>query len=155
MLPGQRSTSAKFENPLTDASDKEAQWRSGTTCGTRTVSVSCAGVVRDDVSPAFMNYILTSYMMGDTVSVRVADTGLQDAYEMTCLPTVAKRSGEHNGAEMFSYTLESAGAVVHVSLIPPVVDGDMWAIPSWSMSPGVSTTIGRAPQRVVAPWSIL
>lgn len=78
-------------------------------CGTKTVSISLAGNVSDDVK---LIEIEDAALSGDHFNYQiVSDRG--DAYEGLFEVASFERTGDKPSAETFSVTLESADTVVH------------------------------------------
>ena len=111
VVGGMRTTGLTINGEMVDVTDKDSDgWRELlANAGTRTVTISFAGVFKDtateeQIKDAAFNQDLNDYRAefedGDFFS---------GAFQLTSL----EYTGEHNGARQYSGTLESSGTVTN------------------------------------------
>lgn len=109
-VAGLRSTSVKINNEQVDVTDKgDVPWRQLLACGIRSMEASGSGI--------FSNAGSLSDMMDKAINGAIDDfriiSGRGDKFVGTFLVASCERNGEYNGAEQYSLSLASAGAVVY------------------------------------------
>ena len=111
-IAGMKSTGLKINNEAVDVTDKgDVPWRQLLQCGIRSMELTAAGIFSDNVSLADI--------MGDVTSGAIVQfqiiSGRGDKFVGMFLVQSCDRSGEYNGAELYSLTLSSAGAIVYTA----------------------------------------
>ena len=148
-VEGERTTRYKISRDHISVTAGEV-WRTGIAGGLSGLSVSASGVLRRGAGTSLLKLAAWT---GDAVNVRVIDSeGI--VFDGSAFVGSFSRSAEHDGAELWSVNLTVSAAPAFGGTPEIPVTGDLWAIAGWSLSPGVSTTIVRAPQRVITGWSI-
>jgi TP901-1 family phage major tail protein len=109
-IAGMRSTSLKINNEQVDVTDKgDIPWRQLLACGIRSMELSASGI--------FSNAVALTEIMADVVGGGIVDfkviSGRGDMFVGAYLVASCERNGEYNGAEQYSLTLASAGAIAY------------------------------------------
>ena len=149
-VDGERTNRYAIKRDHIDVTAGE-QWRTGIAGGLAGLTVTASGVLRRGAGTSLLKL---SAWTGDAVTVRVIDSE-GTVFDGSAFVGSFNRSAEHDGAELWSVDLTVSAAPAFGGTPEVPITGDLWAIPGWSLSPGVSTTIVRAPQRAISPWSIL
>lgn len=111
-IGGMRSTSLTINNEQVDVTDKgSVPWRQLLACGVRSMSISLSGVMSTDTVAKSMMLKSTQ----GTIETFKLISGLGDTYVGQFLIASCQREGEYNGAEQYSLTLESAGAIAYTA----------------------------------------
>lgn len=110
-IAGMRSTSMSINNEQVDVTDKgDSGWRTLLAgAGIKTMSASASGMFTDDVSHIDLQ---NDIMQGAIISLTIV-SGRGDKFVGMFQVVSLERSGEYNGAEQFSLSLESSGAIVY------------------------------------------
>lgn len=109
-VAGMRSNSLKINNEQVDVTDKgDNQWRQLLQCGVRSMEASGSGMFSNDFSADDM---VSDAMTGSIVDFKLI-SGRGDKFVGPFLVATCERTGEYNGAEQYSLSLASAGAIVH------------------------------------------
>lgn len=109
-IAGMRSTSVKINNEQVDVTDKgDVPWRQLLQCGIRSMELSASGIFSDAVALAD---IMADVTAGNIVQFQII-SGRGDKFVGLFLVASVERNGEYNGAEQYSLTLASAGAVTY------------------------------------------
>jgi TP901-1 family phage major tail protein len=111
-LGGLEANSLTINNEQVDVTDKGGMpWRELLDgCGIRSMSVSGNGFVTDQAT--FEKFMLAVINGPTIVDLRLV-SGLGDRYDGLFQVASLERGGEKNGAETFTLSLESAGAIVY------------------------------------------
>ena len=111
-IAGMRSTSVKINNEQVDVTDKgDESWRQLLGCGVRSMELSASGVFTDAES---LEDIMLDVTTGGIVQFKII-SGRGDTFVGMFQVVSCERNGEYNGAEQYSLTLASAGAVVYTA----------------------------------------
>jgi predicted secreted protein len=133
-IPGERSTSAKVNNEQVDTTDKDGvPWRGLSACGIRSGEITVSGIVRDDSTKRIFNSLMSSVMTGTLVELKIPT----EPYEMMqglFLVTSLERTGEYNGAEVYSASFASGNANDGLMKIGTAA----WRIATWNTTAGSS-----------------
>ena len=110
---GMRSTGITINNELVDITDKDSdKWRELLTgAGFTTVTVSGSGVFKDTASEASVRTKALAATV-DNYEI-VFESG--DKFEGAFLVSSLEYTGDHNGARMYSITLENSGTVTYTA----------------------------------------
>ena len=108
-VPGERTSTGRISNETVDSTVKGDynQYRTLTPCGLRTTEISVSGVLRDDLSRTFFNFLMNRSFDGQIIEARIDDSGdiiCDSKYIVASL----ERSGEFNTAEVYNITLAAA-----------------------------------------------
>ena len=108
-----RSNSLSLNNESVDVTAKDsAGWRELLEgAGITSMSVSLSGVFKDSV----VEKTLETAAFADTIKNYQLSSGNGDTFTGNFQITSYERTGEHNGEETFSISLESAGVITVVS----------------------------------------
>lgn len=108
-IGGMRTTGISINNEPVDVSDKDSSgWRELLeAAGGRTVSVSGAGVFKDSASETTVQTAVLAQTIDNYEIVFGNGDKFGGAFQVTSL----EYTGENNGAQEYSLTLESSGAV--------------------------------------------
>jgi len=109
-VAGMRSTGMTINNEQVDVTDKgDVPWRQLLAVGIRSMELSASGIFSNaDVLADIMVDVTT----GAIVTFKII-SGRGDFFDGDYLVGSCERNGEYNGAEQYSLTLSSAGAVVY------------------------------------------
>jgi TP901-1 family phage major tail protein len=109
-VAGMRSTGLTINNESVDVTDKgDVPWRQLLAVGIRSMESTAAGIFSNaDVLADIMNDVTT----GAIVTFKII-SGRGDFFDGDFLVASCERNGEYNGAEQYSLTLSSAGAVTY------------------------------------------
>ena len=111
-IGGFRSNGVTINNEQVDVTDKGTMpWRQLIECGIRTMSLAGSGVFTDD--EVMKRMVAHSVTDGETIQNFKIISGAGDTFEGLFQIASLERTGEHNGAEEFSLTLESAGIIAY------------------------------------------
>ena len=109
-----RSTSMSVNNEQVDVTTKsDMSWRQLIACGVRTMSISLAGVVTDD--DTFKQLQANAISDTDNIWAFKLVSGLGDEFKGNYQIASIERTGEYNGAEEYSITLEGAGEIAYTA----------------------------------------
>jgi predicted secreted protein len=112
-IAGMRSTDVKINNEQVDVTDKgDTPWRQLLAVGIRSMELSASGIFSNAV---VLNDIMADALNGSIVTFRVI-SGRGDSFDGDFLVVSVDRSGEYNGAEQYSLSLSSAGAVEYTQV---------------------------------------
>ena len=108
-VAGLRATTLRINNELVDVTNKDsAGWRNLLEgAGTQSVSITCNGVTSDGATYE----TLKGYAIANTHNTMQLLNPDSDAAEGSFMITSLEEAGEHNGAVLFTITLESAGTI--------------------------------------------
>jgi predicted secreted protein len=107
-----KSTSMSINNEEVDVTDKGTMpWKQLLACGVRSMALSASGVFTNDQSH---NDFVSDANSGAIVVYRII-SGRGDQYIGPFLNASIERSGEHNGAELYSISLSSAGQIAYTA----------------------------------------
>lgn len=110
VVGGMRSTSLTINNEQVDVTTKgDMPWRQLINCGVRSMSISLSGVFEDD---AILQECLAAALSGEIKNYRLT-SGYGDQFEGPYQIASMERTGEYNGAEEYSITLESAAEITY------------------------------------------
>lgn len=115
-VAGQRGTKFTGNDALVDVTNKDSgtQWRQvGNRMGLRHFQCSATGVFSDSAAHQAM---MALFLDGEIFSAQIANTDLLTAERGNFKITTFERNGDHEQAIMYSYTLESDGAIETVSI---------------------------------------
>ena len=111
-IASMRSTSFSVNNEEVDVTDKSSvPWKQLLQCGVRSMALSASGIFSNDVSH---DDLMSDVTAGNIVQFKII-SGRGDYFVGQFLVTSLERSGEYNGAEQFSLSLSSAGAVTYTA----------------------------------------
>lgn len=111
-IAGMRSTGMTINNESVDVTDKgDVPWRQLLACGIRSMEMSCSGIFSDSTVLASIMADVTA----GTINVFKIVSGRGDTFVGAFLITSCERNGEYNGAEQYSLSFASAGAVVYTA----------------------------------------
>jgi TP901-1 family phage major tail protein len=109
---GFRSNGTTINNEQVDITDKgSSKKRELLACGINSMSISGSGLVSDNAALEAMKLAAHS---GDIGNFKII-SGLGDVYQGPFQVASFERTGEHNGAEEFSVSLESAAAITYTA----------------------------------------
>ncbi len=108
-IAGSRSTSMRINNEMVEITNKDSAQRREllAQAGTRSVQFQISGVYIDGASQDSFQVNIEA----DTIDAYSMFFGNGDTIDGTFQVTEYERTGEYNGEETFSATLESSGAV--------------------------------------------
>lgn len=108
-IGGMKTNSMTFNNQEVDITNKDSSgWKTLLeAAGTQSVTISGAGVFDDG---AIIDSIMTKVNAGSITNYQLV-FGNGDYYQGAFLITSLERSGAHDGAEEFSISLASSGAI--------------------------------------------
>lgn len=111
-VAGMRSTGLTINNEQVDVTDKgDVPWRQLLAVGIRSMELSAAGIFSNaDVMADIMADVTTGAIVTFKITSGRGDSFLGDYLVGSC-----ERNGEYNGAEQYSLSLSSAGAVVYTA----------------------------------------
>jgi predicted secreted protein len=109
-IAGMRSTGLTINNEQVDVTDKgDVPWRQLLAVGIRSMEMTAAGI--------FSNADVLADIMADVTGGAIVTfkiiSGRGDFFDGDFLVGSCERNGEYNGAEQYSLSLSSAGAVVY------------------------------------------
>jgi TP901-1 family phage major tail protein len=109
-VAGMRSTGLTINNEQVDVTDKgDVPWRQLLAVGIRSMELSASGIFSN---AAVLSDIMNDVTNGSIVTFK-AISGRGDYFDGDFLVSSCERNGEYNGAEQYSLSLSSAGAVVY------------------------------------------
>lgn len=107
-----RSTGMSINNEQVDVTEKGSMpWRQLIECGVRTISLTGAGIFTDDATHDEL--VADAMTDGQTIRNFQIVSGRGDKFAGPFQIASLERTGEYNGAEEYSISLESAGAIVY------------------------------------------
>jgi len=111
-IAGMRSTSMTINNEQVDVTDKgDTPWRQLLACGIRSMEMSASGVFSD---ASILDDIMSDVTNGAIITLKLI-SGRGDSFLGAFLITSCERNGEYNGAEQYTLSLASAGAVAYTA----------------------------------------
>jgi predicted secreted protein len=120
-IPGEVSSGITVSNEKVDTTSKESQTANGmqelVPCGLRSAAIQAAGVVRDGITKTAFNFLAQSAAFGEIGLFRLLD-GVSVIYQGSFLIASFARTGEHNGAEQWTLSLDSSGVLGTGTEIP-------------------------------------
>ena len=109
-----RSLGLTINNESVDVTTKgEVPWRQLIACGIKSMSITVAGVITGDAVLKSMETDANG--TSNTIHNFKIISGRGDTYMGAFLVASFGRTGEYNGAEQYSITLESAGAITYTA----------------------------------------
>jgi predicted secreted protein len=117
-IPGERVSGYTIGNESVDTTAKSQTSRELSACGVKTVSITASGIKKDDLSKTLWNFLNQLFFSGSIARFQVL-SGLDHRVVGSYLVSSFNRTGEYNGAEQWSLTLESADVVVQETA-PPI-----------------------------------
>lgn len=106
-----KSTNMTINNEQVDVTTKDDMaWRALLECGVRSMSCSASGPISSD---AVLKALELAAANGPTIRNFKITTGRLDTYLGAYQITSFGRAGEHNQAEQYSLSLESAGPITY------------------------------------------
>lgn len=109
VVAGCKTNSLKINNNFVDTSSKDSLWRTGIAGGLKSVSISGDGVVIDTAGfETFQGYALAVPASANTLAMNFGDA---DGIEGSFIVTDFTVTGDLEGAQTFSFSAESVGAV--------------------------------------------
>ena len=114
-IAGMRSTGMTINKETVDVTDKgDTPWRQLLDgCGIKSMELSGSGIFTD---AAVMKTIMTEMLTGDASINAKLISGAGDTFVGKFHIPSFERNGEYNGAEQFSISLASAGAVTYTAI---------------------------------------
>lgn len=111
---GMQSTAMTLNKEQVDVTNKDdAPWRQLLAgCGIKTMSITLSGVVVDDTA---LKALQADFFSATAHSNFQLVSGLTDEFEGAFEIASFERTGEYNGAETYSMTLESAGDITYTA----------------------------------------
>lgn len=107
-IASMRSTGVSINNEEVDVTDKgSAQWKQLLQCGVRSMALTAAGMFTDSSTH---DELMTDATNGAIHDFKII-SGRGDTFVGPFLVASLERTGEYNGAEQFSLSLSSAGAI--------------------------------------------
>lgn len=107
------TASITINNETVDVTDKGGMpYRELLGCGMNTLSVSGGGQVSDDANFDIAHAAAVVGGTGAILNFRIISEKA-DQYEGAFLVTTFERSGDHNNAELFTFSLESAAQIAY------------------------------------------
>lgn len=104
------STSMTLNNEQVDVTTKtDMPWRALAACGVQSMSVSLSGVFTDDATHVQAQQDAFDDVIKNYTLISGAGDSFSGAFQIASI----ERSGEHNNAEQFSMSLESAGTITY------------------------------------------
>lgn len=120
-IPGEVSSGITVSNEKVDTTEKTTQTANGmqelVVCGVRSAVIQAAGVTKDGITKTLFNFLAQSAAFGDIGFFRLTD-GVAILYSGLFLVQQFQRTGEHNGADKYTLSLESSGVLVPGINIP-------------------------------------
>lgn len=115
-VPGQRSTGGKINNEQVDVTEKgSVPWRSLAPCGVRINELTASGVTCDDLGTSLFNYMMGRAFDGAPFQARIRSNG-SDVWALAMFIMVTmERSGEYNGAELYTISMSRSSEIPSVS----------------------------------------
>ena len=112
LLAALRSTTMTLNNEAIDVTDKDGSlWKTLLQgAGVESISIKASGICNNSASFAF---IRSSVMTGTFINANL-ESNLNEIYTGTFKITSMESSGDYNKEEIFSLTLDSSGAFIHV-----------------------------------------
>ena len=114
-VPGEKSSSGKITNEQVDTTSKSdvasTAYRTLSACGTRSGELTASGVTADDSGKSLFNFLMARAMDGAAFNAR-SRSGSGVWYTTAVIVASMERTGEYNGAELYSLTLASAGTII-------------------------------------------
>lgn len=125
-VPGEKVSSYTLGNEQVETTEKTTQAAGGArelvACGVRTCSVSASGVVVDKLDKTLFSFLCNAAWAQTVQLFRVMSGPYVVLSEGLYLISSFGRTGEHNGAELWTLSLESAGEITSLEYPPiPVV----------------------------------
>jgi predicted secreted protein len=122
-IPGEVSSGIVVSNEQVDTTEKTTQATNGmremVACGVRSAAIQAAGVTKDGVTNTLFNFLSQSAVLGDIGFFRLIE-GVSILYSGLFLVQQFARTGEHNGADRYTLSLESSGALASgINIIVP------------------------------------
>ena len=111
-IGGMKATTMSIGNAVVDVTTKdEAPWKTLlANCGDRSVNMTCAGVCKDTVGENDMQQYALNGGMGIFSIIDQAGDEMHGSF----LVSKFEWTGNHNGAQEYSMSLESSGTVIYV-----------------------------------------
>lgn len=114
-IGGMRSNSMTINNEQVDVTDKgDVPWRQLLGCGIKSMSMSGSGVFNDDFDLTQVMAFAVGTMAQSIQTFRLV-SGRGDSFAGEYQIATLERSGEYNQSEMYSLSLESAGAITYTA----------------------------------------
>jgi predicted secreted protein len=143
-VPGERVSAVAVSNEQVDTGEKTTQAANGQreliNCGVRSAELTASGIVKDGSTKTLFNFLCTASALGSIIPARkrtvLPSLGIEVSYQGNYLVQSFGRSGEYNGAELWTLSLSSASTPVAQTFPIPV---DPPATPSGNLSFIVST----------------
>ena len=113
VVGGLRSTGVTINNEAVDVTTKgDMPWRQQAACGVKSMSISGSGVFSNDT----ILIALQAVAMSTTplANYKII-SGYGDEFDGDWIVTSFERTGEYNGAEEFSVSLENASDIVYTA----------------------------------------
>lgn len=111
-IAGMRSTGLTINNEQVDVTDKgDVPWRQLLACGIRSMELSASGIFSD---ATVLASLMTDVTTGAIVNFKII-SGRGDMFVGAFLITSCERNGEYNGAEQYTLSLASAGAIAYTA----------------------------------------
>jgi TP901-1 family phage major tail protein len=105
-----KSNSLTINNEKVDVTTKDDMaWQALLACGVRSMAVTASGPISSDVVQKALELAANTSPIKNFKIV----TGRLDVYQGSFLIGSFARSGEHNGAEQWTLSLDSAGAIAY------------------------------------------
>ena len=121
-IPGEKVSAYTIGNEKVDTSDKGTQAANGmqelVSCGTRNYAITASGIVRDDLDKSLFSYLCNAAWAQTIQQFRVMSGPYIVVAAGTFLVSSFARTGEHNGPELWTLSLESSGAIVQEEAPP-------------------------------------
>lgn len=116
VVAAMRSTSFTLNEEQVDVTDKGSErWRELIECGIKTMSVTAAGPMENAAS---LREILSAKMNGPSIRLFRITSGMGDEFQGEFQIASIERTGEYNGSEDYSLTLESSGVIAYTPADP-------------------------------------
>lgn len=120
-IPGERVSGYTIGNESVDTTAKQQTSRELSACGVKTVNITASGIIKDDLTKTLWNTLNQLAFAGGIAKFRVVSKFLIPISGLFLVSSFG-RTGEYNGAEQWSLTLESTEAleVDGVMSLPPL-----------------------------------
>jgi predicted secreted protein len=117
-IPVERVSGYTVANESVDTTAKAQTSRELSACGVKTVNITASGIVKDSISTTLFNFLCNA-AFGNTIQYfRVMSGPYIVVSKGNFLVASFGRSGEYNGAEQWTLTLESADVITQEEAPP-------------------------------------
>lgn len=117
-IPGERVSGYTIANESVDTTAKAQTSRELSACGVKTVNITASGIVKDSISTVLFNFLCNAAFTNMIQSFRVMSGPYVVISKGNFLVASFGRSGEYNGAEQWTLTLESADVITQEEAPP-------------------------------------